>query len=114
MAADEKSPSYKRGKKAGRRAANRDTEIQWSIIDFVYGFTLGPIAVGHSLVSSYVLDNPDLPNKREDQIYNNNRDYKEGFKDGYFNVKNRNSLLARTTGWIGWIGTWAVLDQMQE
>lgn len=113
-AANEKSISYKRGKEAGRRAANKDTEIQWSVLDFAYGFTLGPIAVGHSIVSSYVLDDPDLPDQRRRQIYNNNRDYKEGFKDGYFDVKNRNSLIARTTGWIGWLGTWAVLDQMRQ
>jgi len=113
-AANEESISYKRGKEDGRRAANEDTEVLWSVVDFAYGFTLGPIAVGHSLVSSYVLEKPELPEKRKRQISNRNRDYREGYKDGYFQVKNRNSLIARSTGWLGWLGTWVVMDQMNE
>lgn len=114
VAANEKSPSYRKGKKDGRRAGNKDTEIQWSVIDFVYGFTLGPIAVGHSIISNYVLEDPELPEDRRNQIYNRHSDYREGYKDGYFEVKGRNSLIARGTGWISWLGTWAVLDQMNQ
>lgn len=112
--ASEKSSSYKRGKEDGRRAGNKDTEILWSVIDFAYGFTLGPISVVHSLISSYILEDPELPDDRRSQTYNRNKDYKKGYKDGYFQVKGRNKLILRSTGWVSWIGTWAVLYQMRQ
>ena len=113
FAANEENPSYKRGKEDGQRAANEDTEVLWSVVDFAYGFTLGPIAVVHSLISRYVLG-PELPEERRAQIANHQRDYREGFKDGYLHIKERNSLIFRSTGWLGWVGTWAVLDQMKQ
>jgi len=113
LAANQETISYKRGKEDGRRAANEDTEVLWSVVDFAYGFTLGPIAVAHSLVSSYVLEQK-LTEELRRQISHRNRDYREGFKDGYFHAKDRNSLVIRGTGWIGWLGTWAVMDQMNE
>ena len=112
--AEERPPSFKRGLKNGKKDANRDTKIGWSLLDFTYGFIVGPVAVGHSLLSDYVLKLTELPDRRKRQIDNRSQAYQEGYKRGYFGTKGRNKLAIRATGWIGWIGTWAVLDQMKE
>ena len=114
LAANQEPPSYKRGKEAGQKAANKDTEVLWSVIDFAYGFTLGPIAVGHSLISNYILKSSKLPDERKRQIDHRRNSYQEGYQEGYRQTKGRNKLAIRATGWIGWIGTWAILDQMRQ
>ena len=109
--AAETTTSYETGVVDGRRAANEDTELLEVLLNVAYGFVLGPIAVGHSLIADYWLKSSTLPSSRENQIAYRESEYQRGFRTGYLEIKKRNTLALRAAGWAGWIATWLVIDQ---
>jgi hypothetical protein len=109
--AAERTTSYETGVVDGRRAANEDTELLEIFLNVAYGFILGPIAVGHSLIADYLLESSTLPTRRNNQIAYRESEYQRGFRTGYLEIKNRNTLALRAAGWAGWIATWLVIDQ---
>lgn len=109
--AAETTTSYETGVVDGRRAANEDTELLEVFLNVAYGFVLGPIAVGHSLIADYWLKSSTLPTRRNNQIAYRESEYQRGFRTGYLEIKKRNTLALRAAGWAGWIATWFVIDQ---
>jgi len=109
--AAETTTSYETGVEDGRRAANEDTSLLEVFLNIAYGCILGPIAVGHSLIADYLLKSPKLPSTRHNQIAYRSGEYQRGFKTGYLQIKNRNTLTSRAAGWAGWIGAWLVIEQ---
>jgi len=109
--AAETTASYETGVVDGRRAANEDTELLEVLLNVAYGFILGPIAVGHSLIADYWLESSALPTTRNNQIAYRESEYQRGFRTGYLEIKKRNTLALRAAGWAGWIATWFVIDQ---
>ena len=109
--AAETSASYDTGEVDGRRAANEDTELREVFLNVAYGYILGPIAVGHSLIADYLLKSSTLPTTRNNQIAYRSTEYQRGFRAGYLEIKKRNTLALRAAGWAGWIATWLVIDQ---
>lgn len=109
--AAETTTSYETGVEDGRRAANEDTELLEVFLNIAYGCILGPIAVGHSLIADYLLEFSTLPARRNNQIAYRESEYQGGFRTGYLEIKNRNTLTSRAAGWAGWIGAWLVIEQ---
>jgi len=109
--AAETTTSYETGVVDGRQAANEDTELLEVFLNIAYGFILGPIAVGHSLIADYWLESSTLPTTRNNLIAYRESEYQRGFRTGYLEIKKRNTLALRAAGWAGWIATWFVIDQ---
>lgn len=94
---------YQEGYEAGERAALQDIRLLYKITDFLWGFMFGPLPVVYSLI-----DNVKVPDKVVKAMDGRNPRYREGFKEGYKRTKKESKLLANFSGWIGWIGTWAI------
>ncbi len=97
------NPIYKRGYEDGKRAANQDVESVKPFTEALWGALLGPIPVVHALVTE-----SKVPSSRLRGIDNRNREYREGFKQGYKDTVQQTTLLSRIGGWAGWLIIWVV------